>query len=104
MTPRRICLLVLVAAVALGLTVATDGLQAPPVHAQAVTLYLAPTELEIREGESLSYSVVLGSQPSGAVTVDLTNVDSDLISLNRTSLTFNRGNWNSPKFVAVTAP
>ncbi len=50
-----------------------------------------------------TYDVVLDSQPTGAVTVNLSNSDASVVSLNKTSLSFNATNWNTGRTVTVTA-
>ena len=64
---------------------------------------VSPTELEIDEGGDGEYTVVLDALPSGSVTVSVTvPADADL-SLNKTSLTFTTGNWETVQTVTVTA-
>ena len=103
MTARGIRLLLLVVAVALGLTVATDGFQPLPAHAQSLTLIFSETEVEVEEGGAESYSVVLSSRPSSNLTVTLGGVGGTDLSLSRSSLTFAPQNWSTPKSVSVTA-
>ncbi len=50
-----------------------------------------------------TYDVVLESQPTGAVTVNLSNSDASVVSLNKTSLSFNATNWSTAQTVTVTA-
>ncbi len=50
-----------------------------------------------------TYDVVLDSQPTGAVTVNLSNSDASVVSLNKTSLSFNATNWSTAQTVTVTA-
>ncbi|MFO0702717.1 MAG: Calx-beta domain-containing protein [Candidatus Andersenbacteria bacterium] len=52
-------------------------------------------------GAADSYTVVLTSQPTADVTVDLTN--GGQIQVNPSSLTFTAGTWNVPQTVTVTA-
>ncbi len=74
-------------------------------------LLVAPTSISIREGDSggQTYSVALGSQPTGDVTVTITgHADSDLTLSGTTlgdddALTFTVTNWHAPQEVTVTA-
>ena len=60
-------------------------------------------ELTLEEGESDTYTVVLGSQPSGDVTVTIGgNTDTD-VSLSETTLTFTDQSWATAQTVTVTA-
>ena len=70
--------------------------------ARGVTV--SETALDIDEGESGTYTVVLTSQPTGTVTVamttDLAGTD---VSVDKTSLTFTAGNWDDEQTVTVSA-
>ena len=73
-------------------------------------LLVAPTSISIREGDSHGrpYSVALGSQPTGDVTVTITgHADSDLTlsgaALTSDALTFTVTNWNTAQEVTVIA-
>ena len=73
-------------------------------------LLVAPTSISIREGDSdgQTYSVALGSQPTGDVTVTITgHAGSDLTlagaALTSDALTFTVTNWNTAQEVTVTA-
>ena len=73
-------------------------------------LLVAPTSISIREGapNGQTYSVALGSQPTGDVTVTITgHADSDLTlsaaALTSDALTFTVTNWNTAQEVTVTA-
>ena len=61
-----------------------------------------PTSLRILEGGTGEYTVVLGSEPTGDVTVTIdapTNTD---ITVDRPSLTFTSSNWSSPQPVEAS--
>ena len=61
-----------------------------------------PTSLRILEGGTGEYTVVLGSEPTGDVTVTIdapTNTD---ITVDRPSLTFTSSNWSSPQRVEAS--
>ena len=60
------------------------------------------TPLAISEGDSGSYTVVLGSQPTGNVTIDIVPNDGTTdVSTDPTSLTFTSENWETPRTVTV---
>ena len=63
-----------------------------------------PASLRIEEGDTGEYTVVLGSEPTGDVTVKIdaptNNTD---ITVDSPSLTFTSSNWSSPQTVTVTA-
>ena len=68
---------------------------------------VTPTALTVTEGgESARYTVVLGSEPTGTVTITLGGLaaaKTESLVVNPTSLTFNQGNWNRPQPVTVRA-
>ena len=73
-------------------------------------LLVAPTSISVREGapNGQTYSVALGSQPTGDVTVTITgHADSDLTlsgaALTSDALTFTVTNWNTAQEVTVIA-
>ena len=59
-----------------------------------------PTLLEITEGGSDSYTVVLTTEPSATVTVGISGAADD-VRLNRTRLSFSTSNWNREQTVTV---
>ena len=67
---------------------------------------VSETELTIPEGESDSYTVVLGSEPTEAVTVTVNGSDGTHLTAPSEGrvLTFTAQNWNAPQTVTVTAP
>ena len=62
---------------------------------------VSPTSLSISEGNSSSYTVVLTSKPSGAVTVTPSRTGSTDVTVNTTPLTFTTGNWSTAQTVTV---
>ena len=60
-----------------------------------------PTLLEITEGGSGSYTVVLTTEPSATVTVGISGAADD-VRLNRTRLSFSTSNWNREQTVTVS--
>ena len=59
--------------------------------------------LTVPEGGANSYTLVLGSRPTGDVTVGVTLPTGTDLSLDKTSLTFTVDNWDVAQTVAVTA-
>ena len=59
--------------------------------------------LTVPEGEANSYTLVLGSRPTGDVTVGVTLAAGTDLSLDKTSLTFTADNWDVAQTVTVTA-
>ena len=64
---------------------------------------ISKTSLDIGEGATSSYTVVLTSQPTGDVMVIVGGHSGADLFLDTTELTFSDGNWNSPQTVTVTA-
>ena len=81
----------------LGLKFAVVGRAVPTKE-----LALSTTTLDISEGGSDSYTVVLSAQPTGDVTVTLDTGDGD-VSADRSRLTFTPDDWDTPQSVEVTA-
>ena len=59
--------------------------------------------LTIEEGNTDTYTVVLGSEPAGDVTVTIGGVMGTDVTLDKTVLTFTRQNWDTAQRVTVTA-
>ena len=62
-----------------------------------------PTSLTVAEGDSSSYTVVLTSQPTSAVTVTVSRTGSTDVAMSQSSLTFTPSNWSTAQTVTVTA-
>ncbi len=60
------------------------------------------TILNVEEGGSGTYTLVLDSQPSADVTIAVTSDDTDVATVDTNTLTFTSGNWNQPQSVTVT--
>ena len=69
------------------------------VHGVTVT----PTALMIREGDSASYTVVLDSEPTADVTVEIQVPEDVEVAVDVTKLTFTAEDWNQSQTVTVTA-
>ena len=65
-------------------------------------LSVTPASLTIDEGGTGTYTVVLDTRPTAAVTVAISSNNAD-VTTNSSSLTFTTTNWNSAQTVTVTA-
>ena len=85
-----------------------DGLAAGSV-AVSVTdddtagVTISETSLEMEEGDSDTYTVVLDTEPVGSVTVTMGGVSGTDLTLDKATLTFTTGNWDTAQTVRVTA-
>ena len=74
---------------------------------ETLGVVISPTALTVQAGGSNSYTVVLGSLPSGDVTVTLSGHEGAVLSLagidNGNALTFTQDNWHAPQTVSVSA-
>ena len=67
---------------------------------------LVPTSIQVAEGSTANYGVRLATQPSSAVTVEITGTAGTDLTLDSTSLTFNPTGtnlWSTPQTVTITA-
>ena len=89
-----------------------DGVSVPDVAVtvdddETLGVVISPTALTVQAGGSNSYTVVLGSLPSGDVTVTLAGHEGAVLSLagidNDNALTFTQDNWHAPQTVSVSA-
>ena len=62
---------------------------------------MSPTELEITEGESETYTLVLTKKPTESVNIAISGAEGD-ISVSPRTVGFSTSNWNTPKTVRVT--
>ena len=62
---------------------------------------VSPTTLTVAEGGNSSYTVVLTSQPSGAVTVTPSRTGSTDVTVSTSPLTFTPQNWSTAQTVTV---
>ena len=88
-----------------------DGSQAFPLYglspvfrvSSSVSITLSSSSLEVSEGGSASFTVVLDSEPTGSVTIWIGLPTGTDLTLNKGILTFTTGDWNIPQTVEVTA-
>ena len=67
------------------------------------SLVMSATELTVNEGGTGTYTVKLNTQPTGSVTVNITGAGgNNEVTIDKSSLVFTTGNWNSTQTVMVT--
>ena len=83
----------------------TATLPVTVVDDDSAMLVLSTTTLEVMEGDagSATYTVRLGTEPSATTTVAISGYADTDVSVDKATLTFTRGNWNTPQTVTVTA-
>ena len=64
---------------------------------------ITPTALDIPEGQSRTYTVVLDTKPTGDVTVTIGGTAGTDLTLNASTLTFTAVSWSAAQTVTVTA-
>ena len=67
------------------------------------SVVVSTDSVTVAEGGSSSYTVVLTSQPTGAVTVTPSRTGSPDVTVSPSPLTFTTGNWFTPQTVTVSA-
>ena len=78
------------------------GGPAPPI-AEAITVTLSPSILNVAEGGTSSYSISLSGEPAAPITIRIEVPTGSDLSANRSSIAFDESNWRTPQFIAVTA-
>ena len=79
------------------------GLNAYLSFQQSKTFNLSATTGSVSEtGTKTSFTIVLASQPSSNVVLNLTPNDATEASSDKSTLTFTNGNWNTPQTVTIT--
>ena len=63
---------------------------------------VTPATLNINEGASKTYTIVLDTKPTASVAVSLANPDSGAVTVSPTSYTFTTTNWNTAKTFTVS--
>ena len=64
---------------------------------------VSPTKLEVTEGGRETYTVVLTSEPTGDVTVEMAVSGDEDVTVSPESLTFTDSNWATARTVTVSA-
>ena len=65
-------------------------------------LVISDTEITVAEGSTATFTVALGSLPSGAVTVALSGNEGTDVALSAASLSFTTENWATAQTVTIT--
>ncbi len=86
----------------------TAGITADPVtvnvtDADTAGVTISVPTLTIAEGSTGTYTIVLDTQPTGDVTVQINDPANTVITATQSALTFTPMNWNSPQPVTVNA-
>ena len=75
-----------------------------PAFAADPGVTLSKTTLSVTEaGTSTTFNLALTSQPTGSVTLSVTNPSPTQLSVTPLFLTFTGDNWSAPQTVTVTA-
>ena len=69
----------------------------------AAGVTVAPTDLDVAEGGSGSYAVVLNTEPAADVVVSVAGASGTDLSVSATELTYTTSNWSTEQTVTVTA-
>ena len=83
--------------------VAAAGVEVTITEDDTAGVTISTDALEVPEGSSQSYTVVLDTEPAADVTVEIKVPENAEIAVGKTALTFTADNWNTPQTVAVTA-
>ena len=62
-----------------------------------------PTDLEVDEGSTATYTVALDTEPTAEVTITVSGHSGTDVSLDKSTLTFTPANWNVAQTVTLTA-
>ena len=83
--------------------VAALGVEVTIIEDDTTGVTILITALEISEGDTGRYTIVLDTEPAADVTVAIQVPEDADIAVDKTELTFTADNWNTPQAVAVTA-
>ncbi|MEE9326674.1 MAG: lamin tail domain-containing protein [Cocleimonas sp.] len=64
---------------------------------------ISPTTVDLNEGETATFSLVLTAQPINDVVIDLNSADTGAANISTSSISFDNSNWNIPQQVTITA-
>nr|WP_321405449.1 Ig-like domain-containing protein [uncultured Carboxylicivirga sp.] len=64
---------------------------------------LTPTSLQINEGNSESFTIVLTAQPSSPITINIQSNNTDAATVSSASITFNSNNWNTEQSITINS-
>ena len=83
--------------------VTTAGVEVTIIEDDTTRVTISITELEVAEGDTGHYTIVLDTEPTADVTVEIQVPEDTDIAVSLLLLTFTADNWNTPQTVAVTA-
>ena len=64
-------------------------------------IVLSPTSVSVNEGATATWTVVLDTQPTSNVVIDLTSADPSAVTVTPATLTFTPSNWSTVRTVTV---
>ncbi len=65
---------------------------------------LSSTPINITEGTTQQFSIVLTAQPQSNVIFEITSENTDIVTVNNNLLTFGQDNYNDPQIITVFCP
>ena len=68
----------------------------------AASVWIRPTVVNVEEGATATYSIVLARQPSGTVAVEATSPDQDVLTVSD-AIEFTSSNWRVAQQITVTS-
>ena len=84
-------------------SVTADAVTVSVTDDEGPRVSVQPTSpIPVAEGGTATYTLELGSQPAGPVTITPTSGDSGAVSVSPASLTFTTADWNTAQTVSVT--
>ena len=83
--------------------VATAEVEVSIIEDDTAGVAISTTALEVPEGETGRYTIVLDTEPTADVIVAIQVPEDAEIAVDQTELTFTAAHWNTPQTVAVTA-
>ncbi|MDE2844544.1 MAG: cadherin-like beta sandwich domain-containing protein, partial [Chloroflexota bacterium] len=85
-------------------TITDDDLPVPETDDDEEGVVIQPTSVTVPEGHSTHYTVALGTQPTGDVTVTINDpADNTDVTVDEATLTFTTDDWDTPQLVTVNA-
>ena len=83
--------------------VTTADVEVTIIEDDTTGVTISITALEISEGDTGRYTIVLDTEPTADVTVEIQVPEDAEIAVSPLTLTFTADNWNTPQTVTVTA-
>ena len=86
-----------------GYTASAGNITANVDDVDTATITVSTSAVDVTEGSSTTYTIVLDQEPAGNVVVTPSSGDTDIVTVSG-ALTFTSGNWDQSQTVTVTAP